>query len=188
MQLPEVSFPSRSSSGRRLRRGACFLVLALLTGCATGDVSMLATISGGERIRVPIGNTGVLPTVVDGVKSEGPVPRPDAQKKLVYYFNLSDRRARPLKSVRVEDVSDAEPILLLDDTHATWTDGRWQGNSAPLGPEDRAMNWMTTITNTLRVFRFTVTFADGKTLTLYQGAMYPNFVKTMVRGGWGMNY
>jgi hypothetical protein len=162
----------------------------LLGGCGSvgGDISLLATVSGGENIRVPIKRGGVPSTVEDGLKVDAAGFTLNADKKVVYMFDLSDARGRALQSVRIEDVSDAAPVLLVEDAKAVWTNGHWRTTSRPFEASEPVLSWMSTITNTLRVFRITLTFADGKTRVLHQGAMYPNFVKAAVRRTWGENY
>jgi hypothetical protein len=41
-------------------------------------------------------------------------------------------------------------------------DGAWRRETEPLPPTDPQLGWLATITNTLRVYRFTLTSADGR--------------------------
>lgn len=177
----------------RTARGASRLLVAsalvlALGGCATGTISMLATIAGGQTVRIPIGRKGVEPTEEDGVRVESAIFTLNAEKKLTYVFELSEARKRVWQHVQVEDVSDAAPVVLVDDAQPELKNGHWRATSRPLGQSEPNLAWVATITNSVRVFRFTVTFADGKTLTLLQGEMFPDFIKAATRHEWGENY
>lgn len=150
---------------------------------------MVATIAGGERISVPLGPSGAEPASADGVQVVLASCNLDAEKHIVYSFEFSDARQRGLRSVRVEDVSDAAPFPLVEDVKpAVAAGGRWRGESRPLTASEPGVDWIRTISNTLRVFRLTLTFADGKTLTLHQGSFYPAGAKVALREALGMKY
>src|SRR5690349_10223154 len=107
MLLPKLRFTASWS-------GAILLATAFLAGCASGGkLSMVATISTGEKIPVPLGPKGVEPTKQDGVQIEDAGFTLNAAKNLVYRFEFSDAKARALRSVRVEDVSDDAAVLLV---------------------------------------------------------------------------
>ncbi|HVS53859.1 MAG TPA: hypothetical protein VHD62_16000 [Opitutaceae bacterium] len=178
-------FPAARRISRRCAAGALLIALA---GCATGTISMVATIAGGERVRIPVGKKGVEPAEEDGLRVESAIFTLNAEKKLTYIFELSDARNRAWRQVRVEDVSDTAPFVLVEDAQPELKNGHWRTTSRPFGQSDSNLAWVATITNSVRVFRFTVTFADGKTLTLLQGEMYPDFIKAAARHEWGENY
>jgi len=166
-----------------------FTLATLVAACASsGSLSMLATIAGGEKIAVPLGPRGVEPSKKDDIQIEFSGCALNREKKLVYGFEFSDARGRALRHVRVEDVSDDAPVLLLDDAQPALERNRWRGTSRLFEPEDPALAWVATITNSLRVFRFTITQADGREIVLHQGAMYPNGMKSGIRQAWGQNY
>lgn len=165
------------------------LVLTALAGCATGGVAMLAEIAGGGKVRVPIVRGGVEMTNEGGVQINTANFTLSPEKKIVYGFAFTDSRRRTLRSVRVEDVSDAKAFTLVEDARPEISPaGQWRGEAAPIGSGDPRLNWIATISNTVRVFRFTLTFGDGQTLVLHQGALYPAPVKAAVRQAFGMNY
>ncbi len=158
-------------------------------GCATGDIAMLATIVGGEKIRVPFGRGGPELTNEDGVQINLASYTLNAEKKILYVFECTDRRSRALRRVLVEDVSDTAALTLVDDAAPQLAaTGRWHGETPPLESGDPRLGWLVTISNSLRVFRFTLTWADGKTLVLHQGAFYPAGLKAATRQALGQNY
>ena len=150
---------------------------------------MLATVAGGEKVRVPLGRGGPELTNEDGVQINTASFTLNPDKKIAYVFDFTDSRSRALRSVRVEDVSDAAAVPLVDDAQPRLaTAGRWHGEVQPLDLSDPRLGWIATISNSLRVFRFTLTFSDGHTLVLHQGSLYPAAVKAAVRQAFGQNY
>lgn len=172
----------------RAALAAALLSLAV-GGCATGDISMVATIAGGQKLRVPIGRNGVALTNQDGIQINAAHFTLNAEKKVVFVFEFTDSRKRTLRNVRVEDVSDEAPDLLVESTQPTLSPaGQWRGESTPLPVTHSRLSWLATIPNTLRVFRFTLTFADGQTAILHQGMLCPAATKSAVRQAGGLNY
>ena len=160
-----------------------------VAGCATGDVVMLATIAGGQQIRVPLGRGGPVLANEGGVQINAATFVFNKDKKILYVFAFTDSRNRALRSVRVEDVSDTAPLVLADDAQPKLSaTGEWHGESTPLDSGDPRLDWFATITNSVRVFRFTLSFSDGQTLVLLQGAMYPAPLKAAVRQAYGQKY
>lgn len=160
-----------------------------IVGCATGDVAMLATISGGQKIRVAVNRNGAELINEGGVQINSATFTPNADKKIVFVFEFTDSRKRALRSVRVDDVSDDAPALLVESAQpALSATGQWRGESEPLGLSDRRLGWLATIPNSLRVFRFTLTFSDGQTLVIHQGSFFPAPIKSAVRQSLGQNY
>lgn len=165
------------------------LVLAAAAGCATGNIAMLATIVGGEKVRVPFGRGGPEMTNEGGVQINLASYTLNAEKKALYVFEFTDSRSRALRRVLVEDVSDTAALTLVDDAAPVLAaNGRWHGETPTLEWSDPRLGWLATISNSLRVFRFTLTFADGQTLVLLQGAFYPAGLKAATRQALGQNY
>ena len=170
-------------------RALAGLILLGVAGCATGDLSMVATIAGGEKIRVPIGSNGAALTREGGVQINTSSFTLNPEKKFVYVFEFTVERNRPLRHVRVEDVSDESAVTLIDRADPTLSAaGRWRGESEPLSTGSERLKWLVTISNSLRVVRFTLTFADGKTQVLHQGTLFPAGLKSTVRQAMGQNY
>lgn len=168
---------------------AALLVAGLLAACATGDVAMLAEIAGGQKVRVPFGKGGPEMTTEDGVLINQATFTLNAEKKIFYVFSCTDSRNRALRRVQVEDVSDAAPLSLIDDAKPQLAaGGKWLGETPPLDWNDAKIKWLATISNSLRVYRFTLTFADGRTLVLLQGSFFPAPMKAAVRQTMGQNY
>jgi hypothetical protein len=165
------------------------MALLSLGGCATGDLEMLATISGGRQIRVPLGRGGIVMTEADGVQMTVATCSLTPEKKPIYIFALTDARKRAVRTIRVEDVSESAPVLLLEDSSPKFSDvGGWHRETEPLEPTDPRLGWLATISNTLCVYRITVTFSDGHAVELLQGTLYPAQVKSAMRQALGQKY
>lgn len=150
---------------------------------------MLATIAGGQKIRVPLTRGGAELVNEGGVQINAATFSLNADKKIVFVFEFTDSRKRALRSVRIDDVSDDTPALFVESAQpAPSATGQWRGESTPMGLGDRRLGWMATLPNSLRVFRFTLTFVDGQTLVIHQGSLFPAPVKSAVRQTFGENY
>jgi len=172
----------------RLRSGVGLIVLGL-SGCATGGVSVVAAIAGGEKVRVPVGSNGAVLTREGGVQIKAASFTLTPEKKFVYVFEFTIEGNRPLRHVRVEDVSDESVTTLIDRADpALSAAGLWHGESEPLSTGNGRLKWLATVSNSLRVVRFTLTFADGKTQVLHQGTVFPSGLKSTVRQAMGQNY
>ena len=150
---------------------------------------MQATIAGGGKIRVPMGRGGPEMTNESGVQINTANFTLNPNKTLQYVFEFTDSRNRALRSVQVEDVSDETAVAFVTDLQPKLSAaGRWRGDTPALDLSDPRMSWFSTISNSLRVFRLTLTFADGQTLVLHQGVFYPAPMKAAVRQTFGQNY
>jgi hypothetical protein len=150
---------------------------------------MVATVAGGEKIRVALARGATAPTTDDGVQIQVANFTVNKDKKIVYVFAFNDSRGRALRSVRVDDVSDEAAVMLVDDAQPKLEPaGTWHRETEPLEFDDAKVGWFTTISNSLRVFRFTLTFSDGRKLVLHQGMLYPAVLKESVRRTFGLNY
>ena len=54
--------------------------------------------------------------------------------------------------------------------------------------KDPLLAWVYTVTNSMRVYRFTITDSTGKKTVLYQIGGYPSFIKAAMRSSWGEKY
>jgi hypothetical protein len=186
LRLPSRFLPNRPA---RCALVAAALSLAGVTGCATGEILMQAQIAGGQTVQVPMGRGGVAMTNEDDVQINVATFLLNPEKKIAYAFGFTDNRKRALRNVRVEDVTDTAPAILVDDAAPKLSDkGEWRGEVASLDFSDPRLGWLATISNTLCVYRFTLTFADGHTLVLHQGAFYPAAIKSAARVAGGQKY
>lgn len=171
-------------------RGCLFLVpLGILTGCQTGDFVYVATIAGGEKLHIPLGKSGVAMVKENGVQILHAGGDVDLTKKQLFYkFALSEENGRELRSVLVEDVSDETAVTLVEDLQPKLAGRRWDGTSRFFDREDPAIKWVFYVADSFRVFRFTITFADGRKVVLHQGSRVPGWAKAAIRSTYGEKY
>jgi hypothetical protein len=181
---------SQRKSGLGAASFAALMILAL-AGCATGDYAYVKTISTGERIQLALRQgSPVLASKGDiTIRHAALVPNPNLeteQKKLQYLFAFHDKSAVPLKAVLVEDVSDEKSILMVDDQDPKLVNERWTATSRMFGADEDALIWVGHLGDTMRVYRFTITKADGSKVILDQGWMVPGWAKVPMRRALGL--
>lgn len=165
-------------------------ISVFLAGCASsGDLSLVVPTAGGGRARLPISRGGVAPSENDIVRIDAASFTLDAKsRRFAYTFAVTEKRPGVLKAIRVEDISDDKPELLLEDSAPELRDGKWHGVCAPISADDVRLKWLSTIDNTARVYRFTFTTKDGRTHVLDQGALFPGPMKSAIRRSFGGSY
>jgi len=164
-------------------RAALLLGAGLLAGgCATGQYSMVTTVATGETVRVPLEKGGAVLVEQDGVKIVGVHVTLSPDKKLVFGFDFDVAPARPLRRVQVADISEAPVAAWVDDAQPALTPaGRWHAETAPADAQDPRLAWLGSVSDSMRIFRFTLTLADGKTVTIDQGQLYGSALKAAMR-------
>jgi hypothetical protein len=184
-----IHFQSMRSS-----RFVPFTVLLALVGfgaagCATSEYRYSKVVAGGERLTFRMVKGRMDDMKVDEFEGRSPVVLPDkGQKKISYAFGIHVDSPTPPKHVRVEDVSDEQPILLLEDASPQLNKQYWRAQSAWYGVDAPEINWVTFLGESVRVYRFTITAADGRTVVLHQGMVVPAFQKVMMRHLLGKDY
>ena len=168
---------------------AVALAAAVLAGCASGQYTYVTTIGTGERLEFPL-ERGLPAMVKKGpfeVVHVGLMPSPDPSKKqTVFLFSFSDQNGVPPRSVVVEDVTDREPILLFEDAEPKLQNNQWRGISRPYDGDDPALHWLGQLGDTMRVFRFKITTADGREVILHQAWSAPGWMKAAMRRTLGL--
>jgi hypothetical protein len=77
-----------------------------------------------------------------------------------------------LRMVRIEDVTDDSPILVLEDRAPGIDERRWSRQSDLVRANPRLIPWLFEFERTTRVFRITVRETNGKTSILYQAVLF----------------
>ncbi|ACB75037.1 hypothetical protein [Opitutus terrae] len=167
---------------------AALLLGLVLSGCATSEYKYTTKISSGERLSFRLVNGRVDDAVADGFEARAPVILPgEKEKKLQFAFGVVAKN-KPPRRVQVEDVSEEQPMLLVDDTDPQLKGQLWTGQSAWFDLEDPQAHWISYLGETFRVYRITITTADGATVVLHEGSVTPAFMKAMMRKFFGKEY
>jgi hypothetical protein len=110
----------------------------------------------------------------------------DQERAMGYFFDLQFIGGNKPASVSVDDVSEAPILAVLRDDAPKLENGHWIGKTAPYSPADQHLEWITTLDNGVRVFRFTVKLTDGRTDVLRLPIVMPQGTKTIFRAQLGI--
>jgi hypothetical protein len=146
---------------------------ALFTGCGSSSSSSGGAATGGQGrpAYTPVQNERFAVTTVDlsGILL-------DNQKYARWTFGLKLRQPVQLRSIRIEDVTEGSPVLLVNDQAPQVEGSAWTGYTGAIEPSASALPWLFDNTPAKRTFRFTVTDLNGQDSVLEQTVTYP--VKT----------
>jgi hypothetical protein len=145
---------------------------ALLTACGSSSASSGAATSGaGKPAYAPVQNERFVVSTV-----ELSAILLDNQKYARWTFGIKLKQPVQLRSIRVEDVTEGSPVLLVNDQAPQVEGGAWTGYTGAIEPSASALPWLFDNTPARRAFRFTVTDLNGQESVLEQTVTYP--VKT----------
>jgi hypothetical protein len=156
----------------------------LLAACATGDYVYATTTAYGEKLRIPLAH-GAPELAKQGsiqVLQARLLPVPETNtKRVFYYFEFVDSSGATPRSVRVEDVTDDKPMVIIDEPNPQLVKQHWGGKSPPLAGTHPWLGWVHYLDDSVRVFRFTIVKADGQQVILNQAWSVPNWSKVGMR-------
>jgi hypothetical protein len=147
-------------------------------------------ISGGKVIPFSFGPKGSEPGRANGYEVRLATIMPAADAHEVFYkFTLSTPPGAIVKRVQVEDVSEeTEAFPLVDDQSPKIVANAWNADSATLHSGHTQLQWVYTITTTMRVYHFTITDSKDVKTEIYHVTGYPDFMKSIIRMKWGEKY
>lgn len=147
--------------------------LTAFTGCGSGSGNSGGAASGGQGrpAYAPVQNERFGVTTVDLSAI-----LLDNQKYARWTFGLKLGQPVQLRSIRIEDVTEGSPVLLVNDQAPQVEGGAWTGYTGAIEPSASALPWLFDNTPAKRTFRFTVTDLNGQDSVLEQTVTYP--VKT----------
>lgn len=158
--------------------------LLLVGGCANNSHSISVPIAGGEVVRFQ--RTG---SILNQAENDRAVVT-DAGLQAVNYernpylrwtFALRPKQPTNLAEVRVEDVSDSVPAMLVNDLAPQQDAGKWSSNSGLIELSPTSLPWFFDKVESIRTFRFTIREAEGKKYVLYQAALYTPAAKEAIQ-------
>jgi len=161
------------------------LLFAAMAGCAvpmTSSNTYMVPLANGENMEMSIKNGGLAMVDKDGIGITQVALDPSADKKhVVYTFGVAAKSGLLVKHILVEDMTD-DPIRVVEDDPAPkLVDGKWKKSTEFLDATDPVFIWLVQLDDSIRVYRFTVTLADGKQIVLKQPAMFPVYMKQLIR-------
>lgn len=158
--------------GNTLTFAAIAAITALFTACGSSSGSSGAATSGaGKPAYAPVQNERFAVTAV-----ELSAILLDNQKYARWTFGIKLKQPVQLRSIRIEDVTDGSPVLLVNDQAPQVEGGAWTGYTGAIEPSATALPWLFDNAPAKRTFRFTVTDLNGQDSVLEQIVTYP--VKT----------
>lgn len=164
-------------------------LIALLSGCATGDVKYVVPLAGGGQLSIPLNREGPPPGEGEGYRVIVGTLMPGKEEREAFYaFGLTTTKEPALRRIQVIDMSDEAPIPLVDDQQPQFTKGQWHGKSETLVANDPRLKFVYQITPSLRAYRFILTANDGHEISFYHIATFPPFLKAAMRSKWGEKY
>lgn len=141
---------------------------ALLTSCGSSSGSSAAAGGGqGRPAYAPVQNERFAVSTV-----ELSAILLDNQKYARWTFGVKLRQPVQLRSIRIEDVTEGSPILLINDQAPQVEANAWTGYTGAIEPSASALPWLFDNTPAKRTFRFTVTDLNGQDSVLEQTVTY----------------
>jgi hypothetical protein len=111
----------------------------------------------------------------------------DGQHYLRWSFALRIKQPVQLRSVRVEDITNAAPISYISDQAPQVTGGQWVSYSGAIEPNAAAIPWLYDNATTTRIFRLTVTDLNNQVSVLDQNVSYSPQSKKELRKSYGLD-
>jgi hypothetical protein len=144
-------------------------ITAFLSGCgsSSGGSGAAETSGQGRPAYSPVQNDRFAVTTVDLSAI-----LLDNQKYARWTFGIKLRQPIQLRSIRVEDVSEGSPVLLVNDQAPQAAGGAWTGYTGAIEPSASAIPWLFDSNPARRTFRFTVTDLNGLDSVLEQTVTY----------------
>lgn len=160
------------------------LPLIWLTGCASPSSHLSVPVAGGQTVVLERQGTGLKQAENDRVT----VAEPSLQavnlndvRYVRWSFAISPKQATALSTIRIEDVSDPAPLLLVNDLAPQLDAGKWSETAGLMDLSSGAVRWLFEPRETVRTFRFTIGEPDGQSYVLYQAAPYSAASKEAIR-------
>ncbi|MBV8211987.1 MAG: hypothetical protein JOZ08_02030 [Verrucomicrobia bacterium] len=152
---------------------AIMALTALVTGCGSSSGGSGGAAEGGQgrpayapvqNERFAVGTVELSAILLDN------------QKYARWTFGLKLRQPVQLRSIRIEDVTEGSPVLLVNDQAPQVEANAWTGYTGAIEPSASALPWLFDNAPAKRTFRITVTDLNGQDSVLEQPVTYP--VKT----------
>ena len=154
------------------------LLVLLCGGCASSPRQLSIPITGGQTVSLERQGAGFKPAENDRVKiSDAGLQAVslNGNKYVRWVFSIQPKQAPALSTIRIEDVTDPAPLLLVNDVAPQLNGGKWTENAGLMELSSTNAQWLSKPNETVRVFRFTFNEPDGRSYVLYQGVSNTQF-------------
>ena len=108
------------------------------------------------------------------------VNRSASGPQLKYIFGFATKKPAQITHVKVEDITEKQPIVLVDDKEPKIEKNRWSGHSAIMPVTSETTPWMFDKRTTKMIFRITVSTAAADDINLVQPATYSASTKRLM--------
>jgi hypothetical protein len=177
-----------------LRTLAVLFSLGLLgqAGCVMApNISLSVVTADGDKLDVPL-NTAAGPAT-DGTMtvkvfqfSPWDVAK-DKPKEITFSMIVEFTPGSELNGILVEDVTDSPKQTIYSDPAAKIVKANvWGAVSRPYAPQDDHVNWILTVENSVRIYKFTAKLKDGSVHTVLKPLFVPANVKEFMRTQLGL--
>lgn len=96
-------------------------------------------------------------------------------------FSIRPKQTDALSSIRIEDVTDPTPLLLVNDVAPQLDGGQWNETAGLMPVSAASLHWLFEPNDTVRIFRITLTGLDGRIDSLEQRVRYSPEGKSALR-------
>jgi hypothetical protein len=154
---------------------ATAVVVLLLMGCARQPTTEAVTVSGGRNLRFTRLGAGFVRAESDRfvVDETGLTTyRTEGKNFVRWQFAILPKEEPALQRIKIEDVTDENPVLVLDDRAPVVEERLWTRQSDLIRASPRSIPWLFNFGRTTRVFRITIRETSGKTSILYQAVLF----------------
>ncbi|MBV8350999.1 MAG: hypothetical protein JOZ21_01830 [Verrucomicrobia bacterium] len=160
------------------------LPVLLFSGCASSPRRVSIPITGGQTVYLERQGPGFKQAENDRVKiSDAGLQAVNLNGNMYvrWAFSIRPKQAAELSTIRIEDVTDPAPLLLVNDVAPEQEGGKWTENAGLMELSSTNARWLSEPNETVRVFRFTFNERDGRSYALYQGVLYSPAAKEAFR-------
>lgn len=158
-----------------LRISAAAAAILLLSGCAHQPMTEIIAVSGGQNLRFTRVGAGFVKAENERfvVDEAGLTTYRTGGKNFVrWQFAIMPKRETAPQEVKIEDVTNDNPVLILEDRAPRIDERRWSRQSDLIRANTQSIPWLFEFVRTTRVFRITVRETNGKTSVLYQAVLF----------------
>ena len=98
-----------------------------------------------------------------------------------WVFSIHFKQPTMVRNVRVEDVTDKKPLLLIENDSPNVTANLWTGRGSAIPFSAKYLPWFFQRGDSIRVFHIVIREKSGRSYELYQGARFSADKKTLMR-------